>query len=138
MARYGLYQPYVGNFRCYLNANWVAADIGKLYGVGLNSSGLLVKGPGQTGIIGVFVATREILQATFEPVDVMHDGEIVEFGPTAGTPGTDFGAAGTAYYASNSGGTISATSAANAVYVGHTVEASRLVVHVGQKTIQAS
>lgn len=138
MARYGLYQPYVGNFRAYLNADWVAADIGKLYGVGLNSSGLIVKGAGQSGIIGVWVATREFLVNNDEPIDIMHDGEINEFGPTAGVPGTDFGAAGTAYYANGTTGAISATSAANAVFVGHTVEADRLIVHVGQRTIQAS
>lgn len=138
MARYGLYDPYVGNFRAYLNADWSAADIGKIYGVGLNSSGLVVKGAGQTGIVAVFVATREMLINSDEPIDLLHDGEVVEFGPTAGVPGTDFGAAGTAYYAASATGLISSTSAANAVYVGHTVETSRLIVHVGAKTIQAS
>lgn len=138
MARYGLYNPYGGNFRAYLNADWVAADIGKIYGVGLNSSGLIVKGAGQTGVIGVLCLTREMLANNDEPTDLLHDGEVVEFGPTAGVPGTDFGAAGTAYYASGTTGAVSSSSAANAVYVGHTVETSRLIVHVGSRAIQAS
>ena len=138
MARMGLVDAYIGNPRAYLNADWPASDIEKIYGVGLNSSGLIVKGAGQTGIIGVVALTRELLVNSDEPIDIMHDGEVTEFGPTAGTPGTDFGAAGTAYYADPTTGAISSTSAANKVYVGHTVEGSRLIVHVGQKTIQAS
>lgn len=141
MARYGLINPYGGNFRAYLAANWQEADIGKPYGVGLDTNGFVVKGAGTTGIVGVLVLTRAGYFNEDEPVDVMHDGEIAEFGPTAGVPGQDFGDAGSAYYADGTTGAIAVapggTPTAGSVYVGHTVEGSRLVVHVGARAIEA-
>lgn len=81
-----------------LASDWLAADLEKVYGVGLDTSGRVVKGPGNTGIIGVIVLTKA--RKAGEIVDVMTSGEIVEFGETVGDAGTDYGVAGTAYYAS--------------------------------------
>lgn len=127
MARYDKYDPYSGGFRAPLAADWLAADLGKPYGVGLNASGQVVKGNGATGILGVMVLTK--VRQAGDIVDVMTAGEIVEWGPTAGTPGTDFGVAGT-NYASNAAGVIAAGT--GAAHIGCTVAAERLVVRVIQ------
>lgn len=96
MGRYDKYDGKVGGFRAVLAADWAVADLNKIFGVGLDSSGRVVKGAGQTGVIGVIILTKA--RKAGEIVDVMTNGEIVEFGPTFGTAGVDFGAAGTAYY----------------------------------------
>lgn len=130
MARYDKYNPYGGGFRAFLAADWDVADAGKPYAMGLNTSGQLVKGAGNSGVVGVLVLTRAIV-ATREPVDVMKFGEIVLFAPTATDPlsgGT--GVAGTSYYANTTTGVISATGGTGTVKVGHTVEADRLVVAI--------
>lgn len=98
MARYDKYDPKAGGFRAALAADWLAADVEKIYGVGLDTSGRVVKGPGNTGIVGVLVLTKA--RKAGEIVDVMTSGEIVEFGESSGVAGTDWGVAGTAYYAS--------------------------------------
>jgi hypothetical protein len=114
MARIDKYDPVSGGFRAPLNASFTGAAAP--LGVGLNSSGRLVAGAGQTGIMGVVCSPRN--HAAGEVIDVMTDGELVEFG----------GVAGTTYYAHASTGVISSTPS---VYrVGATVEADRLVVRV--------
>lgn len=128
MARYDKYNPYGGGFRVALAADWADADVGKPYAVGINNAGALVKGAGQSGVTGVLILT--MARKAGEIVDVMKFGEIVEFGPTSGTPGTDFGVAGTAYFANTTTGAISSTGGTGTVKVGHTVEARRLVVAI--------
>ena len=135
MARYDKYNPYGGGFRAPLAADWAEADIGKPYAVGINNSGQVVKGAGQSGVTGVLILT--MVRKAGAIVDVMTDGEIVEFGPTAGAPGTDFGAAGTSYFANTTTGVISTTSGVGTVKVGHTVEAKRLIVHVAPSAATA-
>jgi hypothetical protein len=117
----------MSGFRAFLNADWISTDLERVVGVGLNSSGLLVKGAGQTGVIGVLVLTR-IIKAGREPVDVMKRGEIVEFDKVQ-KPNIAFGtaAAGTKFYADATTGVLTATSTSN-IYIGHTVEAGRLIV----------
>ena len=128
MARYDKYDPYGGNFRAYLAANWeTPADYGKPFAMGLNASGQLVKGAGQSGIVGVWIGNR-FYDAVREPVDILKHGEVVDFAPTATVPGEGTGVAGTAYYANTTTGAISATGGAGTVKIGHTVEADRLVV----------
>lgn len=154
MARYDKYDPKVGGFRAFLAVDWLKADLNKVVPVGLDVNGHVVKGPGQTGILGVLVLTRVILAAD-EPVDVMTDGEIVEF-PTAAAPA----APGTVIYGAGVGvsgtvdgvtvveyevgaradvvpGALGTPPAADtrSVRIGHTVEAragygARLVVRV--------
>lgn len=141
MARYDKYDPYSGGFRAPLAADWLLADVGKPFGVGLNSQGQIVKGNGATGIKGVLVLTR-VHRVSEGPVDVMTQGEITEFGPTAATPGVGFGVAATNYISNSAGviaagnGTVTAagplavTGAASAALIGCTVENTRLVVRV--------
>lgn len=116
MPRYDKYDPYDGGFRAPLNAAVSAANKNVLYAVSLNSAGRVVVGTtgGQTGIVGVMVAHREL--AVGQIVDVMTDGEIVELTGLA---------AGTVYYA-QADGTVTATASSDRV--GHTVEAGRLIV----------
>jgi hypothetical protein len=133
MARYDKYDPIGGgNFRADIAADFPDANLGKLYGVGLDTTGKVVIGAGNTGIIGVMVITQKPGRVgplrEVQRVDVMRTGEITDFGPTAGVPGTDFGTAATKYY-SDSSGNITATATSN-TYVGFTIEPDRLVVSI--------
>lgn len=119
MANYDKYDPKAGGFRAPLNADWAKEDLKTVFGVGLNASGNVVKGAGNTGLVGVLVLT-EALKAG-DIVDVMTAGEIVDMG----------GAAGSVYYADPATGAVNATSAAGKSRVGHTVKADRLVVRFG-------
>jgi len=128
MARYDKYEPYAGGFRAALAVDWLAADVNKVIGVGLNTSGAVVKGAGNTGIVGVLVLTKA--RKAKEIVDVMKSGEIVDFdtfGPVGAA--TAFASvAGTAYGADATTGVISA---GGAIPVGFTIERTRLDVSIG-------
>ena len=123
MARIDKYEPYAGGFRGNLAVDWLAADIEKAIGVGLNANGLVVKGAGTTGIVGVLILGSEKGKKAGAVVDTMTDGEIVEFG---GDPGS--------VYFSNAAGLVSKAPGgvipAGGVYVGHTVESHRLITRV--------
>jgi hypothetical protein len=130
-ARYDKYDPISGGFRAPLNAamaytpsNEATNDVGKVWAVGLTASGRVVKGAGATGVIGVLVVNQAM--AAGETVDVMTAGEIADFTLHDGNAA----AAGTVYYGVPGDGTLSSTATSN-VRLGHTVEASRLVVRVG-------
>lgn len=116
MARYDKYEPYAGGFRAPLAADWSADDLSTAFGVGLNANGQVVKGAGNTGVLGVLVLTKAYKAGHI--VDPMTDGELVEFGGTAGT----------VYYADAATGVLSTTN--TGTRVGHTVEGARLVVRV--------
>lgn len=119
MARYDKYNPYGGGFRAPLAEAFSADDLGDVIGVGINSSGQVVLGAGQSGIVGVIVLTKAYAAGVV--VDVMTDGEIIEFD----------GDAGTVYYAAVADGAVTDTATlATAAKVGFTVEATRLVVHL--------
>lgn len=135
MARYDKYDPKAGGARAPLAANWPAEDVGKLYGVGINSQGQVVKGAGNTGIVGVLTLTKAYKAGYV--ADIMTNGHIVEFGPTDGDPGVDFGDPGTAYYADPDSGEIVAQGDAEPgfVYVGFTVHGRFLVVNVSRGAI---
>lgn len=121
MSRYDKYDPKVGGFRAPLAADWLVEDIGRLFGVGLNASGQVVKGAGASGLVGVIVLTKA--RKAGEVVDIMTSGECVEFGvPTTEPDGT----AGTVYYAAAGDGAVTTTN--TGARVGHTVEADRIVV----------
>lgn len=118
MARFDKYDPKAGGTRAALAADW-AKTTGPI-GVGLNSSGQVVAGAGNTGIIGVLCLTKAKLAG--EIVDVMRSGEIVEMASVT---------AGTVLTADTTSGAIGTTAAsATKVAIGHTVEATRLVVNV--------
>lgn len=129
MARYDKYDPKNGGYRATLAADFDADNLEKALGVGHDSNGRLVIGKGASGIKGVLVLTKAHKAGT--RVDPMTSGEITEFGPSDenSVPGTDFGVAGTNYYAHDDG-TITATKGTDGVYVGFTVEAQRLIVRV--------
>ena len=111
-------------FRAKLATDWADADVGKVIAVGLNTSGQVVKGLGNTGVIGVLVDDGVPTAGTLRGkkagtvVDVMTHGEIVEV--TGLTPG--------ARWYAGSDGVVDSTNTDAAV--GHTVEAARLVVSV--------
>lgn len=100
MPRYDKYDPKTGGFRAVLAADWLVADLERVYGVGLDSSGRVVKGVGTTGVIGVLILTKA--RKAGEIVDVMTSGEIVEFCDTVQVPGKDVGVAGKPYFAHTS------------------------------------
>lgn len=117
MARIDKTDSAIGVFRAPLAANLTggAAPVG----VGINSSGRVVLGAGQTGIVGLLVSPYD--KAAGDPQDVLTNGELVEFG----------GVAGTVYTANTTTGIVSsAAKSATQVVVGHTVEADRLIVRM--------
>jgi len=140
--RWDKYNGYVGNFRAPLNFDTTADHGNKVLAAGVNSSGAMVIGAGQTGIAGlvIFPMGNDYITGAVLPELIAGDshdfgkhGEIVNFAPTTydvddgfvqGTP-----AAGTDYYA-HADGSVNATKGADGVYVGHTVEASRLIVNL--------
>jgi hypothetical protein len=90
-------------------------------GVGLDANGRVVPGIGVTGIIGVLC--KPDAAAAGSIVDVMRDGELVEFA----------GAAGTQYTANTVTGVITnAAASGTQIGVGFTVEATRLIVSVAR------
>ncbi len=125
MANYDKYDPKAGGFRAALEADWADADLKKVIGVGLNAAGRVVKGAGNTGLVGVLVLTKSLKAGDI--VDIMTDGEIVDLG---GNPGT-------VMYAAPSDGAVTATSAAGKTRVGHTVKGDRLVVRFGRGVVPA-
>lgn len=115
MARFDKYDPVSGGFRALLNAAYTGSA--NVVGVGLNSSGKVVVGAGVTGIVGVICSPLD--KAAGQPIDVMTDGEIVQFG----------GAAGTVYTANTTTGAVTtAAASATQALVGWTAEANRLIV----------
>jgi hypothetical protein len=122
MPRFDKYDPLSGGFRAPLNADYTGSPL--VVGVGLNSSGRVVVGQGvaAVGIVGVIVQPKN--KKAGDIVDVMTEGEIVEF---------TSGVAGQAYTANTTSGLVDATAAsATQIRVGFTVEATRLVVRVQQ------
>lgn len=123
MSRIDKYSGVGDGFRAPLAAAW-AGQIAPI-GVGLDVNGRIVPGAGNTGIEGVFCKPDAARAGSNQ--DVMKDGELTEFG---GVPGT-------VYVADNVTGVISAAPAGGAIpagttKVGHTVEATRLIVGVGR------
>lgn len=121
MARY---DKVTRSFRAKLAADWLDADVGIPRAVALDTTGKIVKSLGTTGIVGVLVddgvPTAGVLKGhkAGAVMDVMTHGEIVEVASLA---------AGTAYYAGADGVLDTTNTDAR---VGHTVEATRLVVNV--------
>jgi hypothetical protein len=122
LARIDKYDFNAGGFRAPLAADQVKTNgnvggaTGPL-GVGLNASGQVVLGQGNTGIVGVLVLTED--KKAGDIVDVMTAGEITDITGTAGTT----------YTANTTTGVVStAAASATQIRVGHTVEAGRLIV----------
>lgn len=120
MARIDKTESAVGVVRAPLAADVASGDYGLIFGAGLNGSGRVVKGAGNSGVIGVINPDRTVRKAG-KIIDIFKLGDFVE---CAGL------AAGTKYYANDTTGVISATSGAGTTYVGFTVEADRLVLAI--------
>lgn len=125
-ARYDKYDPLSGGFRATLAADWAKADEGIPFAVSLDANGRVVKGTaGQSGLTGVLVVDKtagdSINKHAGDTVDCMTSGEIVDVDSPALAAGT---AIFTAATGALSGGVITDLA------VGHTVEATRLVVRV--------
>lgn len=136
MSRFDKYDPISGGFRGKLKAALVvatAADKEKLFGVSIEAAtGLLVLGGAATAIVGV-INVRES-KAAGDIVDVMTSGEITDFYFL--NDGTTATVLGTAYYADNVTGALTATTTSNK-RVGQVVADSvsarrRLIVRVVQ------
>lgn len=128
MPRYDKYEPYSGGFRAPLAAAVIDANKFVAYGVGLDTSGRVVLGAGNTGILGVMITHG--VKAAGDFVDVMTAGEIVDAtGLTAGTKLT----ANT-----TTGAITNAATSTTQVPVGATVEATRIVVRVAVSATPAA
>jgi hypothetical protein len=124
VARFDKYDGMTGGYRAPLDFDISSDDVGEIFAVGLNASGRVVLGAGNTGITAVICATQPM--AAGDIIDNMTAGEIVE---CAGLT------AGTTYFGVNADGTVATAAPAtgvNATRVGQTVEATRLVVRVGR------
>lgn len=106
MSRVDKYDPKVGGYRATLAADFPGEGevLEALYGVGHDAEGKLVIGAGVTGITGVWVWTKNMVAG--KRCDAMTSGEVVEFGPTAGEPGVDFGSPGSVYYSDSAGNIV--------------------------------
>jgi len=118
MARYDKYDNLAGGFRAPLNADLAKTSAGNPLGVGLNTSGRVVVGAGNTGVVGVICLTRDMKAGDI--VDVMTAGEVVDCGSLV---------AGTVYTANTTTGVLTnGAASATQTPIGYTVEATRLVV----------
>lgn len=107
------YDPVSGGFRAPLNAAYTGSATA--VGASINTSGRVLPGAvGNTGFVGILCKPDNAVAG--EVIDIMTHGEIVDAGL----------AAGTTYYLNATTGAIQTTQ--TIYYVGHTVEATRLVV----------
>jgi hypothetical protein len=128
MSRFDKYDGNGGGFRAPLAAAIIASQVGVIQGVWINGSGRAAIGgaAAASGIKGVICPVRPMNVG--EPIDCMVDGEIVDLTDSTGAAI----AAGTDVFAAFATGAITVTSTGSPQYIGHTVEASRLVVHVAR------
>lgn len=117
MARIDKTESAVGVVRAENAAAFDDADLGKIFGAGLNGAGRAVKGAGATGVIGVINPDRRTRKVG-AILDIFKLGDFVETGLPAGTK----------FYADAATGVISTTN--TGTYVGFTVEAGRLVLAI--------
>lgn len=115
MARIDKTDSAVGVVRAPIAADFDEADFDTVIGVGIDSSGRVVKGAGNSGVIGVMIPGRTVHRVG-QIGDIFKLGDIVE---------CDGLAAGTKYYADAAG---DLTTVNTDTYVGYTVEADRLVL----------
>ena len=117
MARYDKYDPISGGFRAPLAAAIAVEQVGTPIGVGLDGNGRVDTTAPASGVLGVLVVDSP--KAAGDVVDVMTAGEIVDCTGLA---------AGTVYYADAAAGALGTDNTDKKI--GHTVEATRLVVRV--------
>lgn len=115
-------EPHGGSFRGRLAANWLAADVGVIVGVGFDANGRVVKGAGNTGVVGVVCLSK--VRNAGEAIDVVKRGEAV--GGAQVIVGTA-ALAGTSYSISATG-VVTAEAAGTRGTLGLTAEKDRLIV----------
>jgi len=123
MARVDKTDSAVGVVRAPIDVDFDADDFDTTIGVGINAAGHVVKGAGQTGVIGVVIPGRTVFRAG-QIADIFKLADIVE---------NEGLSAGTKYYADANGDlTADASTGADPdvanTYVGFTVEADRLIL----------
>lgn len=119
MARVDKTQSAVGVVRGVLAADIPTNSFDTVLGAGLDTSGRIVVGAGNSGVIGVLVPSTTAYKAG-DPADIFVLADILE---------VDGLAAGSKVYASTTTGAIG-TSATGATQIGFSVEASRLIVRL--------
>lgn len=112
----------VDTIRGRLAVDWLAADVGEIIGVGFNASGLIVKGAGTTGVIGVMILSE--VKRAGRAVDAVKRGEAV--GGVNIVPAT--AAIAGRSYSIGATGTKTATVDGVRGTLGFTAEADRLIV----------
>lgn len=129
MSRIDKYEPLTGGTRAVLAADWPAGRLSEVVPVGLDANGKAVIGLGNSGYVGVVVLTQ--VRYAGDVVDIMQDGDIVEFPGVAGS--NYFADAADNTVAVGTGTrTLTAPATAGSVFVGYTVEATRLVVRMNR------
>jgi len=138
VSRYDKYDPKAGGFRAPANAAWTstsgpssATDLFRVTGVMLNGSGRAVRATSALACVGITIAHGPI--GAGSPLDIMTNGEVIEL-DALDLQANTAPVAGTKYYLDITAGRLTATAPGagiNALYVGTTVEANRLVVRVG-------
>jgi hypothetical protein len=136
MARYDKYEPYSGGYRAPLAGALAKTSGGNPKAVSFDANGR-AKTDGalnHTGYKGVVCTVSD--KVAGDIVDIMTHGEVVEF----------TGVAGTNYFIDAADGVIKAGAGADtktppaavgSVYVGFTVEATRLIVRMGTSPVLA-
>lgn len=131
MARFDKYGPYTGGFRAALAADFGTlgngADLGKIWAVGLNASGKIIKAVASLDCVGLMILTME--KYAGDVVDIMTAGEITDIAQV--TPWDNLGVApvaGADVYAVAGGGLNQTATAQKKV--GFFVEPTRLIVRV--------
>lgn len=134
MPRIDKYEPLTGGTRAPLNVATVPGDLGVIFGVGLNANGRVVKGAGNTGIIGLMCNSSAKNVGAI--VDIAQDCDIVDAtGLVAGTVYWVDGVTGLLGAGAVGTGAVPAAGAGSTTgsqRAGFTVEADRLVVRVGR------
>lgn len=143
--RWDKYDGYVGNYRASLAADIdLDTEANAVLAVGHDANGAVVVGGGQTGVCGLMIVAvgvdihgnllnGGINNMAGDPADVGAHGEITNFNPYNAADPEDSPAplAGTNYYG-HPDGSVLTTRPDGAVYVGHTAEATRLIVDVSR------
>lgn len=119
-----------GGFRARVAEAWTSTEVGKIFGVSINSAGKVVRGGAATAIVGIVIVQGP--KAINDVVDVMRMGEVADV--LTLNDGTTATTAGTVYYADATTGAITATATSNK-RIGQMLEKDgrdRLLVWVAQ------
>lgn len=124
-ARIDKTESSVGVVRGTLNADIANTEWNRLRAVGINSSGKVVLGAGQSGIVGIAIFDRTKYRAGSR-VDIFKLGEAIL---TNDSTENSILLAGTRYTANTTTGVVSSAAATGTqISIGYTIEADRFVI----------